>query len=78
MAPEEFRWGATIDERTTEFTVGRMAQVLLGDGDEWRADPALAGVVDRATSDVPADRFPTFTAFARTWRGGYAERVILP
>ena len=31
MAPEELCRGATIDERTTAFTVGRMARVLLGE-----------------------------------------------
>jgi len=33
MAPEEFERGALIDERTTVFTLGRMMDVFLGDGD---------------------------------------------
>ena len=32
MAPEEFERGARIDERTTVFTMGRTATVLLSDG----------------------------------------------
>ena len=32
MAPEEFCRGAQIDERTTVFTLGRAAYVLLSDG----------------------------------------------
>lgn len=32
MAPEEFRRGAQIDQRTTVFTLGRAAFVLLSDG----------------------------------------------
>ena len=31
MAPEEFELGATIDERTTVFTMGRTAAVLMSD-----------------------------------------------
>ena len=32
MAPEEFELEATIDERTTVFTMGRTAAVLISDG----------------------------------------------
>lgn len=67
MAPEEFRRGAVIDERTTVFTVARMARVLLGEGRAWRGGSALAAVVDRATSVVPGDRYPTFATFAEAW-----------
>ena len=31
MAPEEFELGTTIDERTTVFTLGRTAAVLMSD-----------------------------------------------
>ena len=67
-APEEHQRGATVEERTTAFTVARAARVFLGDGDTWRAGPALASVVDRATCVVPEDRYPTYDGFAAAWR----------
>ena len=35
MAPEEFKGGAVIDERTTVFAMGRMIQHLLDSTDGW-------------------------------------------
>jgi serine/threonine-protein kinase len=56
MAPEEFAKGATVDERSTVFTLGRAAFVLLSRGprgeqdrDLWRAGDALFQVATTAT-----------------------------
>ena len=55
MAPEEFEKGATIDERTTVFTLGRAAFVFLSQGQRgetdvhlWRGARALYDVVRAA------------------------------
>jgi len=69
MAPEELRRGAAIDERTTVFTLGRTAFVLLGDAASWRADPRRREVALRATAANPADRFATVDELDRAWRG---------
>jgi serine/threonine protein kinase len=73
MAPEELRRGATVDQRTTLFTVARAARVLLGEQDAWRGGPALDAVVGRATSVAPEDRYRSFAEFARAWRAARGE-----
>ena len=67
MAPEEFVRGATIDERTTVYTLGRTARVLLGEAGHWRGSAGSERVVDRATAERPADRFGSVDAFAAAW-----------
>jgi serine/threonine protein kinase, bacterial len=81
MAPEEFRQGATIDERTTVFNLGRTAFVLLSTGPEgedqrgqWSADGALYPIARRATSPVPADRYRSVAEFAAAWRNVRQKR----
>jgi hypothetical protein len=73
MAPEEWHRGATIDERTTVYTLGRAAFVFLGGerGDPspecWRADARRHAVVHRATAELPTDRFATVAELHRSW-----------
>ena len=73
MAPEECQRGVMIDERTTVYTLGRTAFVVLGGerGDpnptSWRADPRRHAVVLRATAERPADRFATVAELQRAW-----------
>lgn len=68
MAPEEFRRGATIDHRTTVFGLGRSARALLTRADgSWRVPPPLQEVARRATSEDPADRYPSVAALAEAW-----------
>ncbi len=74
MPPEEFERGATIDERATVFTLGRMALVYLGcarkaaperrafRGTELQWDTAM-----KATRAAPADRYSTVAALATAW-----------
>ena len=74
MAPEEHVRGATIDERTTVFTLGRFAHVLLG-GDRdgpphlpgWRAGPALFDVVRTACEEDPGRRHRTVADLQAAW-----------
>jgi serine/threonine-protein kinase len=71
MAPEEFRRGALIDTRTTVFTLGRAARLLLDAGDEerdWRGSAAQLAVIGRATRAEPARRFETVREFSAAWR----------
>ncbi|HUR48411.1 MAG TPA: hypothetical protein VMY88_02630 [Acidimicrobiales bacterium] len=79
MAPEEFRRGATIDERTTVFTMGRTAFVFLSEdlrGDAsrelWRAGDALYEVAHRATSPDRDKRWESVSEFLDAWRGAVA------
>jgi serine/threonine-protein kinase len=72
MAPEEFELGATIDERTTVFTLGRLAwhfgtRLTEATGD-FCGPPALAGVVQRAVRQSPSERYPGVASFAEAWR----------
>ena len=64
MAPEEFTRGARIDERTTVFTMGRAAAVLL---DRAGIPDGVREVVERACREEPAERYPTMAAFREAW-----------
>ncbi|MGW2602269.1 serine/threonine protein kinase [Streptomyces klenkii] len=71
MAPEEFVRGAAIDIRTTVFTLGRAARLLLDSGDReraWRGGAARLAVVERAARAEPGQRFASVREFARAWR----------
>jgi serine/threonine-protein kinase len=75
MPPEEFRRGATIDERSTVYTLGRTAFVLLSGGPlgeqaagRWRAGPAALRVAQRATADRPEGRYQTVAGLTAAWR----------
>jgi serine/threonine protein kinase, bacterial len=68
MAPEEFVAGALIDERTTVFTLGRTALLLLGDGTGLRGPAALLDVAIRACRPDPERRHRTVAEFADDWR----------
>jgi serine/threonine protein kinase, bacterial len=72
MAPEEFERGAPIDERTTVFTMGRTAAVLLSDGTlerlPFRGSDALYEVIRRACRTDRAERFASMAEFSAAWR----------
>ena len=71
MAPEEFELGATIDERTTVFTMGRTAAVLLSDGslerDRFRGSASQYDAVVRACEMIPERRFQTMDELCAAW-----------
>lgn len=62
MAPEEHVLGSTIDQRTTVFTLGRIALHLgtatTDDPTRYVGGSNRAAVLVRATSPDPADRYP--------------------
>lgn len=74
MSPEEHRLGAAIDQRTTSFTLARLAQVFLSGGADGTYDAATFrgsregyDVLHRATRPDPADRYETVAEFADAW-----------
>lgn len=71
MAPEELERGATIDERTTVFTLGRTAAVLLSDGsvgrDAFRGSVDQFEVIRRACQPRPDDRYGSVGDFVSSW-----------
>lgn len=81
-APEGLVPGATVDERTTVFGLGRLAASLLapagvvevgrGLGAGWRGGPHLATVVGAATAADPHGRYPSVASLLAVWRAGPA------
>jgi serine/threonine-protein kinase len=72
MAPEEFEFGAQIDERTTVFTLGRIvwhfATRLTEDAAEFRGTAGLARVIQKACRPSPADRHASVAELASAWK----------
>ena len=79
MAPEEFQRGATIDQVTNVFTLGRAATVLLGDGtaslDAWKGTDAMKEVVVRATNPDRARRHRYVREFVQEWRAAVGIEI---
>ena len=77
MAPEEFELGATIDQRTTVFTLGRLAAVFMGDGTldagTFAGGPALHAVVARACRPEPRERYTAVADFYTAWQAARQE-----
>lgn len=71
MAPEEHVMGATIDQRTTVYTLGRVALHLgTSTTDEparYVGGPSRAAVLVRATSPDPEDRYLDVAALAAAY-----------
>jgi serine/threonine-protein kinase len=67
----EWERGATVDERTTVFNLGRAVMVLLDErelGEAFRGTPAMAAVLDQATRTDPDERIQTVTELVTRWR----------
>jgi serine/threonine-protein kinase len=71
MAPEELELGATIDERTTVFTLGRLVghfgTRLTEQADDFCGPPSTLRVMQRACRPSRSDRFPSVASFAGEW-----------
>lgn len=86
MAPEEFTRGATIDERTTVYTLGRMAQVYLGCARsaaaaraDFRGAPEQFDIAAAACRPDPDARIQTVRALSEAWSvtvAGRSSRAI--
>lgn len=72
MAPEEFDLGAPIDQRTTVFTLGRLAwhfgTRLTERAEMFCSPPDLVSVVQRACEKAREDRYASVTEFAAAWQ----------
>lgn len=81
MAPEEFERGARIDERTTVFTMGRTAAVLLSNGTlerrPFRGNDALYEVVRRACCDDRRKRYGSMAAFFTAWMEAHVSELSI-
>ena len=80
MAPEEWQRGATLDERTTVFTLGRFALVLLGcerhgrpDRADFRGSDRLFDIATRACVSDPGERFASVAEMCRAWTEGVQQ-----
>ena len=69
MAPEEFKKGRLIDERTTVFALGRTIALFLGNV----AKPVM-DVAARATAEAAAQRHPTVAALAAEFVAAVSAR----
>lgn len=71
MAPEEFELGATIDERTTVFTMGRTAAVLMSDAsldrDPFKGTDTQYDVILTACAKHPNDRIQSIAQLHAAW-----------
>jgi serine/threonine protein kinase, bacterial len=78
MAPEEFELGAPIDQRTTVFTLGRLAwhfgTRLTERGEDFCGPRALGEVVQWACRPAPSARPATVAAWAEAWRNVRSEK----
>jgi serine/threonine-protein kinase len=79
--PEEFQQGATIDERATVFTLGRMTLVYLGcdrksppSEADFRGTPEQFSVATKATAARPSDRIPSVRALHDAWMATLPDR----
>ena len=81
MAPEEFERGTRIDERTTVFTMGRTAAVLLSDGTlerrPFRGSDALYEVVRHACHDDRGKRYESMAAFFAAWMDAHISELSI-
>jgi hypothetical protein len=74
MAPEEFRRGASIDERATVHTLGRMALVYLGCArradarrDDFRGSDEQFAIALEASAADPSERIQTVRELRAAW-----------
>lgn len=71
MSPEEYEYGATIDEVTNVFTLGQMAFSLFTDSNRqlrcWPLSTESYDVLLRATNPVRELRYQSITDFRRAW-----------
>ena len=70
MAPEEFKLGAEINERTTVQALGRAVLELLTDPltGSLRGPTLLRDVAERASARLPAARHSSVAELASAWR----------
>ena len=71
MAPEEFLFGAPIDQRTTVFTLARLAWHFgtrtTERPERFCGSEAVRSVLEQARQTDPCHRYPSVAEFASAW-----------
>lgn len=72
MSPEEFEYGADIDERTNVFNMGAIAFALVGGEldrsyDKWEVGRSLYDVAMKAVDPNRENRFSSVAEFYEAW-----------
>lgn len=77
QAPEEYRLGADIDERTNVYTLGALAFALFAGyqrtPEHWQVQDTAFEIARKATSDDPACRQPSIWHFMQEWQMALAN-----
>lgn len=72
MAPEEFELGATIDQRTTVYTLARLVwhfgTRLTEEAEQFCGTDPVRVTLEQALRHTPSERFATVDEFATAWR----------
>lgn len=72
MAPEEFEFGGLIDQRTTVYTLGRLAwhfgTRLTERADQFCGPDAVRVALAQALELEPSERFASVDDFAAAWK----------
>jgi serine/threonine-protein kinase len=72
MAPEEFELGATIDQRTTVYTLGRLAwhfgTRISEQAEQFCGPHEVRAVLEQALQAERSKRFATFDDFVAAWK----------
>jgi len=71
MAPEEFRFGANIDQRTTVFNLGRAIYEL-----NPQASLEVRAVARKACSEGPAERYECVGTLVSGWREAVSRGTV--
>ena len=76
QSPEEYRFGAAIDEITNVYTLGATAFALFGDGsrawEKWQLNDRLFDVAVKAVSDDRAARQQSIVKLKEEWEAALA------
>ena len=71
MSPEEFKFGAIIDEATNVYTAGAFAFALFGnfsrDIDDWKLSDDLFKVATKAVKDNRNERYKSIKELKKDW-----------
>ena len=80
QAPEEYRLGAVIDERTNVYTAGAMAFALFAGYERtrgaWQLDEGRFQAASRAVSQDPASRQASIERLREEWEHGASENHL--
>lgn len=78
LSPEEYTFGAPLDESTTVYAMGALAFEFYGDNldrsrEAWEGPAALYPVAEKATREKREERYPSLRAFLNAWRGAVGQ-----